>query len=48
MDNLEWAEGTAKRFGLAGVDFAGGSLERRMKASGKWYAKVCRENAITR
>jgi beta-glucosidase len=48
MDNLEWAEGTAKKFGLASVDFASGSLERRMKASGAWYAKVCRENAITR
>jgi beta-galactosidase len=46
MDNLEWAEGTAKHFGLASVDFAGGSLVRLMKASGKWYGRVCRENAI--
>jgi beta-glucosidase len=46
MDNLEWAEGTSKRFGLASVDFARGSLERRLKASGKWYGRVCRENAV--
>lgn len=48
MDNLEWAEGTSKKFGLASVDFGGGTLKRRLKASGKWYARVCRENAVTR
>jgi beta-glucosidase len=46
MDNLEWAEGTAKRFGLVRVDFDDPALPRTIKASGRWYSGVCRENAI--
>ena len=38
FDNLEWAHGFAKRFGLIHVDFA--TLERTPKASAKFYADV--------
>ncbi len=41
MDNFEWAEGYAKRFGLVYVDFPGGT--RIMKESGRWYADLIRE-----
>lgn len=36
LDNLEWAQGFSKRFGLVRCDFA--TLERTIKASGRWYA----------
>jgi beta-glucosidase len=38
LDNLEWAAGFAKRFGLVRCDFA--TLRRTIKASGHWYAQV--------
>ena len=38
FDNLEWAHGFSKRFGLIHVDFA--TLERTPKASAKFYADV--------
>jgi beta-glucosidase len=38
MDNFEWAEGYAKRFGLVHVDFA--TLERTLKNSAKFYQNV--------
>jgi beta-glucosidase len=47
-DNLEWAEGTAKRFGLVRVDFDDPARPRTIKASGEWYSELCRANAITR
>jgi beta-glucosidase/6-phospho-beta-glucosidase/beta-galactosidase len=38
LDNLEWAEGYAQRFGLVHVARPG--LERRVKDSGRYYAAV--------
>ena len=40
FDNLEWSLGYAKRFGIVHVDF--GTLERTVKASGRFYAGVVR------
>ena len=44
LDNFEWAEGYAKRFGLAFVDF--GTQRRILKHSGEWFAAVARSNSI--
>ena len=44
LDNFEWAEGYAKRFGLAFVDF--GTQKRILKRSGEFYAAVTRANAV--
>jgi len=38
MDNFEWAEGYAKRFGLIHVDYA--TQQRTLKASAHWYRQV--------
>ncbi len=38
LDNLEWAHGYSKRFGIVHVDFT--TLQRTVKASGRWYAEV--------
>ena len=46
LDNLEWAEGYAKRFGLVYVDF--GTQKRILKRSGEFYARVVRANALPR
>ncbi|MDQ1038742.1 beta-glucosidase [Streptomyces sp. V3I8] len=40
LDNFEWAEGYARRFGLVHVDF--GTLERTPKASYHWLRDVLR------
>jgi beta-glucosidase len=44
MDNYEWAEGYAKRFGLVYVDFA--TQQRILKRSGELYASVTGANAV--
>ena len=44
LDNYEWAEGYAKRFGLAYVDFA--TQQRILKDSGEFYASVVAANAV--
>ena len=44
LDNFEWAEGYAKRFGLAYVDFE--SQRRILKRSGEFYASVIERNAL--
>ena len=44
LDNFEWAEGFAQRFGLAHVDFA--TCERTIKQSGHWYGRVAEQNGL--
>ncbi len=42
LDNFEWGEGYAHRFGIVHVDFA--TQRRTVKASGTWYADFLRAN----
>jgi len=44
LDNFEWAEGYGKHFGLVYVDY--GTQKRTVKKSGRWYAKVIKDNAL--
>ena len=44
MDNYEWAEGYAKRFGIVRVDYT--TQERTPKDSARWYADVIRRNGL--
>ncbi len=44
MDNFEWAEGYAKRFGLLAVDRA--TMERIPKPSAAVFAEICRTRTI--
>ncbi|MFP3905805.1 MAG: GH1 family beta-glucosidase [Acidimicrobiales bacterium] len=46
LDNFEWAEGFAKRFGIVEVDFE--TYERRLKSSAFWYADLVRTGVLTR
>jgi beta-glucosidase len=45
MDNFEWAEGYAKRFGIVHVDYA--TQARVAKDSARWYQDVIRRNGLT-
>jgi beta-glucosidase len=44
LDNLEWAEGYAKRFGLVHVDFE--TQKRTPKDSARWYSSVIGRNGL--
>lgn len=44
LDNFEWALGYRMRFGLVYVDFE--TKKRTMKDSGRWYARVIKENGV--
>ncbi|MBO3740602.1 GH1 family beta-glucosidase [Actinoplanes flavus] len=44
MDNFEWAEGYAKRFGMVHVDYT--TQQRVLKDSAKWYSEVIRRNGL--
>jgi beta-glucosidase len=45
FDNLEWAYGFSKRFGLYHVDFA--TLRRTLKRSGQYYSRVIATNGAS-
>lgn len=44
LDNLEWAEGRTKRFGLIRVDPV--TLDRVPKASAEWFREVCTDRVV--
>ncbi len=44
MDNFEWADGYALRFGLHHVDYA--TQKRTPKLSAQWYKELIRRNAL--
>lgn len=44
LDNFEWEDGYARRFGIVHNDFS--TQRRRPKLSAHWYSKVIRKNAL--
>jgi beta-glucosidase len=44
LDNFEWAEGFAQRFGFVYVDFD--TCNRTLKESGRWFGRVAAENGF--
>jgi beta-glucosidase len=46
LDNFEWAQGYAHRFGIVHVDFT--TLRRTPKASARWYAELNERGALAR
>lgn len=44
LDNFEWREGFAPRFGLVAVDYA--TQERTVRPSARYYERICRANAV--
>ncbi|MDH3957895.1 MAG: GH1 family beta-glucosidase [Actinomycetota bacterium] len=44
LDNFEWAEGYAKRFGIVYVDYA--TMARHPKSSARWFAETARRSQL--
>jgi beta-glucosidase len=44
FDNFEWERGYAMRFGLVRIDYE--TLERTVRESGRWYARVAATGAL--
>ncbi len=44
LDNFEWADGYAERYGMTYVDFR--DQTRTVKDSGKWYGRVAANNRV--
>ena len=44
LDNFEWQDGYARRFGIVYTDYA--TQKRTPKLSARWYAEVMKENRI--
>ncbi|MDH4140424.1 MAG: glycoside hydrolase family 1 protein [Coriobacteriia bacterium] len=44
LDNFEWREGFAPRFGLVAVDYE--TQERVVRDSARLFARICRDNAV--
>ena len=44
MDNFEWAEAYAHRFGLVHIDYA--TMARTPKTSAHWYAQVTKSGLV--
>ena len=45
LDNFEWGHGYTKRFGIIRVDYQ--TLQRTIKDSGEWYARVISRHTVT-
>ena len=48
LDNFEWADGYAGRFGLYAVDFDDPERPRTRRASAEVFARIARANAVSR
>jgi beta-glucosidase len=48
LDNFEWADGFAPRFGLYRVDFSDPARPRTRTRSAELFSQVARANGITR
>ncbi len=46
LDNLEWNDGYAPRFGLIEVNYH--SLERTIRKSGRFYGEICKSKEVTK
>lgn len=44
MDNFEWVDGYARRFGICYTDYQ--TLKRTPKLSARWYSEVMRQNRV--